>query len=94
MFMCKNVSSWDVLMKIDESQRSIVQMNQCCMDMTCLVDNLKHSVIDYADNKPEGKDLYCHNDTLSKETDGYIDAIDEAMQKLKECKDLLNAFLE
>ena len=90
--MCKNVSSWDVLMKIDESQRSIVQMNQFCMDMTCLFDNLKHSVLDYADNKSE--DLYSHSDALAKETEGCVDAIDEAMQKLKECKDLVNAFLE
>lgn len=94
MFMCKKVSNWDVLMKIEESQRSVLQMNKFCMDMTCLFDSLKHSVLDYADNKPEGKDLYCHNDTLSKETDGCIDAFDEAIQKLQECKELVNAFLD
>ena len=81
--MCKNVSSWDVLMKIDESQRSIVQMNQFCMDMTCLFDNLKHSVLDYADNKSE--DLYSHNDTLAKETeDKAKEKIDELEKKQEE----------
>lgn len=92
--MCKKVSNWDVLMKIEESQRSVLQMNKFCMDMTCLFDSLKHSVLDYADNKPEGKDLYCHNDMLSKETDGCIDAFDEAIQKLQECKEVVNSFLE
>lgn len=90
----KNITHWDVLMKLEEAQRSAAQLNTCSMDLTCLYDQLKHSVLDYADNKPEGKDLYCHNDQLVKETDGYVEAIDEAMQNLKECKNLVNAFLE
>ena len=49
---------------------------------------------DYTDNKPEGKELYGHNDQLVKETEEYVNAIDEAIQKLKECKKLVNALLE
>lgn len=90
----KNISNWDVLMKIEEAQRSVTQLNVFSMDMTCLYDQLKHSVIDYADNKPEGKEVYSHNDQLAKETEGYVDAIDDAMKKLKECKELVNAFLK
>lgn len=90
----QNITQWDVLMKLEESQESIAHLNKFCLDMTCLYDSLKHSVNDYADGKAEGKDLYCHNDQLVKETDGYVEAIDEAMQNLKECKNLVNAFLE
>ena len=90
----QNITQWDVLMKLEESQESIAHLNKFCLDMTCLYDSLKHSVNDYADGKKDGKDLYCHNDVLSKETDGCIDAFDETIQKLQECKELVNAFLD
>lgn len=38
--------------------------------------------------------IFTTSDALAKETDGYVDVIDEAMQNLKECRDLVNAFLE
>ncbi|WP_296848174.1 hypothetical protein [uncultured Methanobrevibacter sp.] len=81
-------------MKLEESQESITHLNKFCLDMTCLYDSLKHSIMDYADGKEEGKDLYVHNDKLCKETADYTNIIDNAIKDLEGCRTLLNAFLE
>ncbi len=39
----QNITQWDVLMKLEESQESITHLNKFCLDMTCLYDSLKHS---------------------------------------------------
>jgi len=90
----QNTTKWDVLMKLEESQESIAHLNKFCLDMTCLYDSLKHSIMDYADGKEEGKDLYVHNDKLCKETADYTNIIDNAIKDLEGCRTLLNAFLE
>ena len=90
----QNITQWDVLMKLEESQESITHLNKFCLDMTCLYDSLKHSVLDYADGKEEGKDLYVHNDKLTKESADCTNIIDDAIKNLEDCRTLLNAFLE
>ena len=87
----QNITQWDVLMKLEESQESITHLNKFCLDLTCLYDSLKHSVEDYADGKAEGKNLY---DKLTKETADYTNIINEAIQDMEDCRTLLNAFLE
>lgn len=87
----QNITQWDVLMKLEESQESITHLNKFCLDMTCLYDSLKHSVEDYADGKKEGKDLY---DKLTKESADYTNIIDDAIKDLEDCRTLLNKFLE
>ena len=90
----QNITQWDVLMKLEESQESIAHLNKFCLDMTCLYDSLKHSVNDYADGKAEGKDLYVHTDKFTKETADYTSIVDDAIKDLEDCRTLLNAFLE
>lgn len=90
----QNITQWDVLMKLEESQESIAHLNKFCLDMSCLYDSLKHSVLDYADGKAEGKDLYVHNDMLTKESADCTSIIDDAIQNLEDCRTLLNKFLE
>ena len=89
----QNITQWDVLMKLEESQESITHLNKFCLDMTCLYDSLKHSIMDYADGKEEGKDLYVHNDKLTKTAD-YANIIDDAIKDLEDCRTLINKFLE
>ena len=88
----QNISQWDVLMKLEESQESITHLNKFCLDITCLYDSLKHSVEDYAEGKEE--DLYVHNEKLIKETSDCANIIDDAIKNLEDCRTLLNAFLE
>lgn len=90
----QNITQWDVLMKLEESQESITHLNKFCLDMTCLYDSLKHSINDYADGKSEGRDLYVHNDKLTKETSDYANIIDNAIKDLEDCRTLINKFLE
>ena len=90
----QNISQWDVLMKLEESQESITHLNKFCLDITCLYDSLKHSVEDYAEGKAEGKDLYVHNDKLTKETSDCANIIDNAIKNLEDCRILINKFLE
>ncbi len=90
----QNTTKWDVLMKLEESQESIAHLNKFCLDMTCLYESLKHSIMDYADGKEEGKDLYVHNDKLTKETAIYANIIDNAVKDLEGCKTLLDKFLD
>lgn len=90
----QNITKWDVLMKLEESQESITHLNKFCLDMTCLYDSLKHSINDYAGGKKEGKDLYVHTDKLTKETADYTNIIDDAIKDLEDCRTLINKFLE
>lgn len=90
----QNITQWDVLMKLEESQESITHLNKFCLDMTCLYDSLKHSINDYADGKSECKDLYVHNDKLTKETADYANIIDNAIKDLEDCRTLIDKFLE
>lgn len=90
----QNITQWDVLMKLEESQESITHLNKFCLDMTCLYDSLKHSIMDYGDGKEEGKDFYVHNDKFTKETADYANIIDNAVKDLEGCRTLLNKFLE
>lgn len=90
----QNITKWDVLMKLEESQESITHLNKFCLDMTCLYDSLKHSIMDYGDGKEESKDLYVHNDKFTKETADYANIIDNAVKDLEGCRTLLNKFLE
>ncbi|MBE6509527.1 MAG: hypothetical protein E7Z77_08980 [Methanobrevibacter sp.] len=90
----QNITKWDVLMQLEETQESITHLNKFCLDMTCLNDSLKHSVLDYADGKAEGKDLYVHNDMLTKETSNCANIIDDAIKDLEDCRTLINKFLE
>ena len=87
----QNITQWDVLMKLEESQESITHLNKFCLDMTCLYDSLKHSILDYADGKEEGKNLY---DKLTKETADYTNIINEAINDLEDCSTLINKYLE
>ncbi|WP_296857156.1 hypothetical protein [uncultured Methanobrevibacter sp.] len=87
----QNITQWDVLMKLEESQESITHLNKFCLDMTCLYDSLKHSIMDYADGKEEGKNLY---DKLTKGSADCTNIIDDAIKNLEDCRTLLNAFLE
>ena len=88
----QNISQWDVLMKLEESQESITHLNKFCLDITCLYDSLKHSVEDYADGKEE--DLYVHNEILTKETANCNNVINDAIKDLEDCRTLVNKFLE
>lgn len=90
----QNITKWDVLMKLEESQESITHLNKFCLDMTCLCDSLKHIVEDYADGKAEGENLYVQNDKLTKETSNCANIIDDAIKDLEDCRTLLNKFLE
>lgn len=90
----QNISSWDVLMKLKESRESITHLNKFCLDMACLYDSLKHSILDYAEGKAEGKDLYVHNDKLDEGSLDCTNIIDDAIKDLEDCRNLLNAFLE
>lgn len=90
----QNISQWDILMKLEESQESITHLNKFCLDITCLYDSLKHSVEDYAEGKEDGKDLYVHNEKLIKETANCNSVIDDAIKDLEDCRTLLNKFLE
>ena len=85
----QNITKWDVLMQLEETQESITHLNKFCLDMTCLNDSLKHSVLDYADGKAEGKDLYVHNDMLTKGSADCTSIIDDAIKNLEDCRTLL-----
>ena len=81
----QNITQWDVLMKLEETQESITHMNKFCLDMICLYDSLKHSITDSTDGKEDCKDLHMH-DKLNKETECYVNTINETLKSLKECK--------
>lgn len=81
-------NNWNMLMSVETCHRNIVQCNQIYMDLVCFYDDLKQDVIDYGidDSKKE------YNHVKLVENANVM--VDEAIDKLTECKQLMNVIFK